>query len=63
MEDAFAMGEWNKKKMNVNVGANCIRPPMIQVYFPIVRTIAFDYHIICVFAYYLNGYFWSIGVT
>ena len=25
------------------------------------RILAFDNHIICVFAHYLNGYFWAIG--
>jgi hypothetical protein len=43
------------------VGANRIRPLMIQINFPIYGTMAFVIHIIGVFAHNLNGYFLAMG--
>jgi hypothetical protein len=42
------------------VGANRIRPLMIQINFPICGTMAFVIHIKGMFACYLNGDFWKM---
>ena len=38
------------------VGVNGIRPPMIQVHFPICGTMGLVIHVLCAFAHYLNEY-------
>jgi len=45
----------------VIVGANGIRPLMIQVHSPIYGTMTFVIHVIGVYAHNLNGYFLAMG--
>jgi hypothetical protein len=45
----------------VNVGANGIRPLMIQINFPIYGTMEYVNHVIGVFERNLNGYLLAMG--